>query len=262
MPTILPMLSIDAIPAFTDNYIWMMHDGVSAVVIDPGDARPVLQALESRSLRLQAVLVTHWHPDHIGGITELTAQHPAPVYAPRAESARIPQTRIALDDGERVEVLGRSFQVIAVPGHTLGHIAYFSDGVLFCGDTLFSAGCGRLFEGTPAQMHASLQKLAALPPETQVYCTHEYTTSNLAFAQAVEPQNPAIAQRIEEVKRLREANLPSLPTTLAQEFTFNPFLRCTEPRLIAAIQPRSAAPLTNEVEVFAILRVWKDAFRA
>lgn len=262
MRTILPMLRIDAIPAFTDNYLWLLHDGARAVVVDPGDAQPVLRALEAQALQLEAVLITHWHPDHTGGIAALTAHYPVPVYGPRAEQARIPQITQALDDGARIEVLSRTFEVTAVPGHTLGHIAYRSGELLFCGDTLFSAGCGRLFEGTPAQMYTSLQNIAALPPQTRVYCTHEYTLSNLAFAQAVEPHNAALAARYDEVRALRANHQPSLPITLARELEYNPFLRCSEPPVIAAAQARAREPLLEPAQVFAVLRKWKDEFKS
>lgn len=262
MATILPMLQIDAIPAFTDNYIWLMRRGNRAVVVDPGDAVPVLRELSARNLDLEAILITHWHPDHIGGLKQLLAHKAVPVYGPRAEAARIPQLTQQLDDGDRVRALDLDFDVLSLPGHTLGHIAFLSGEILFCGDTLFSAGCGRLFEGTPQQMHASLQRLAALPDETRVYCTHEYTTANLAFALAVEPGNPAVQQRSEEVKSLRAQNLPSLPSSIAAECRFNPFLRCKVPAVVEAAQYHSEKPLLEAVDVFATLRKWKDGFKS
>ena len=259
------MLSLHAIPAFTDNYIWLLQDGDSAIAVDPGDAAPLLRELQQRGLRLQAVLITHWHPDHIGGLDAVLAQHPVPVYGPRAEVARIPQLTRLLDDGDCVDALGIRWQVLALPGHTLGHIAFLGADILLCGDTLFSAGCGRLFEGTPQQMHTSLSQLAALPAQTRVYCTHEYTTANLAFARAVDPHNPAVTARSAEVADLRARGLPSLPTTIGAELSFNPFLRCDQPAVRAAVQAQSATsaqPLQDTPSVFASLRAWKDRFRA
>lgn len=256
------MLKMDAIPIFSDNYVWLLQRGARAVVVDPGDARPVLQELERRGLALEAILITHWHPDHIGGLPALRERYPAPVYGPRAEADKIPGLTRLLDDADKVHVLELDFEVISVPGHTLGHIAYRAGEILLCGDTLFSAGCGRLFEGTPQQMHASLSRLAALPGDTRVYCTHEYTTSNLAFAHAVEPDNPAVVQRTEQVRALRSSNLPSLPSTIADERRFNPFLRCTETAVIEAAQQHSQQALLEPEQVFTALRKWKDSYRA
>ncbi|MFP5304564.1 MAG: hydroxyacylglutathione hydrolase [Gammaproteobacteria bacterium] len=257
-------MQLHAIPAFSDNYLWTLVDGDRAVVVDPGDAAPVARFLDEHRLALEAILITHHHPDHIGGVATLLEQRPVPVYGPAAEAAPIRRLSTALADGDRVEVLGRRFEVIAVPGHTLGHIAYFSAGtppILLCGDTLFSAGCGRLFEGTPQQMHASLSRLAALPPETQVYCTHEYTLANLAFAQAVEPANADIAAHMAQVHELRAQNAPSLPTTLAIERRVNPFLRAGEAAVRSAAAAWAGAPLEDDVATFAALRRWKDGFR-
>ena len=262
MPNILPMLSIHAIPAFTDNYIWLLQRGRSALAVDPGDAVPLQRELQARDLVLEAILITHWHPDHIGGLSALLAGRQVPVYGPRAESARIPLMTQPLDDGDRLQALGFTWQVLSLPGHTLGHIAYLTNDILLCGDTLFSAGCGRLFEGTPQQMHASLSRLAALPPATRVYCTHEYTAANLAFARAVEPHNADVAMRSAEVAALRAKGLPSLPTTIGAELTFNPFLRCTEAQVVAAAQAQSSSRVESADAAFASLRAWKDRFRA
>lgn len=255
------MLDAYAIPAFTDNYLWLLSRGTDAVIIDPGDAAPVLEVLEQRGLNLRAILITHWHPDHIGGINPLLERGSVPVYGPRAEISKIPQLTHALDDGDRVTVLGQTFDVMAVPGHTLGHIAYYTEQQLFCGDTLFSAGCGRLFEGTPEQMHASLSRFAALPATTNVYCTHEYTLSNLAFAVAVEPQNMDLLKRLSDVRSLRAQNQPSLPSTLAIELASNPFLRSDCPDVVAAAEMQSGQSNMSHSQVFAVLRRWKDNFK-
>lgn len=256
------MLDVFAIPIFSDNYVWVIADAPRALVVDPGDAAPVQAALHQRGLHAEAVLVTHWHPDHIGGIAALSAQWPGlSVFGPRAEAARIPTLTHAVDDGDRITALGLEWQVLALPGHTLGHIAYRHQALLFSGDVLFSAGCGRLFEGTAAQMHASLARLAALPDDTQVHATHEYTEANLRFALAVEADNPALHARAAAVRELRAQQRPSLPVTLGAEKTYNPFLRCTEPAVIAAVSQQAQRALASEVEVFAALRQWKDRFR-
>jgi hydroxyacylglutathione hydrolase len=250
------------LPAFTDNYIWMLHDGQAAWVVDPGDAAPVFQALAAHSLKLSGILVTHHHPDHTGGVAELRKATGAAVVGPYRENMPEPLRRVAQD--ETVEVLGLSFRVIEVPGHTAGHIAYFCDAldgapVLFCGDTLFSGGCGRLFEGTPAQMLASLETLAALPGDTRVCCTHEYTLSNLKFAREVEPDNRALADYQEHCLALRAAHVPTLPSTIAQERAINPFLRSNQPTIVASSQRFDAAQTASQ-GVFATLRTWKNQF--
>jgi len=247
----------------------MLHDGENAVVVDPGQAEPVVEALDAAGLRLAAILVTHHHADHVGGIDALRPRlEGRPVYGPALES--IPRPFTALRDGDAIEVLGLHFRVIDVPGHTAGHIAYFQTPaagggplaapILFCGDTLFSAGCGRVFEGTPAQMYGSLQKLAALPAATQVCCTHEYTLANLRFAAAVEPANAQIAEYTASCRATREAGRPTLPSTLARERQINPFLRCTEPAAIAAARSQGAAS-DSAVDVFGALRAWKNHYR-
>lgn len=256
-------MQLHALPAFTDNYIWMLDDGRSAVVVDPGDAAPVQAALDAQGLRLAGILVTHHHADHTGGIDALRARLDGPVYGPAREA--IPSPFLPLIEGARIDVLGTPFRVIEVPGHTAGHIAYVQDDgcadpLLFCGDTLFSAGCGRLFEGTPAQMAASLAKLDALPAATRVCCTHEYTLSNLRFAAAVEPDNAEVAAHAGRCEALRREGRSTLPSTLATERRINPFLRCGEPAVAHAAR-REGAASDEPVAVFAALRDWKNRFR-
>ncbi len=258
-------LQISPIPAFTDNYLWLLQRGRHAAIVDPGDAAPVLRELAARGLSLCAILVTHHHADHIGGLVRLLQEFPGiPVYGPAAEARTIKPLSVSLREADRVSLpeLGLELDVWEVPGHTLGHIAYLGPGFTLCGDTLFSAGCGRLFEGTPEQMHASLSRLAALPPETQVYCTHEYTLSNLAFARAVEPASAVLAAETQRVKRLREHGAPSLPSSIGHEKNINPFLRLTDPSVLAAAQKQAGEALSSEIKVFAALRRWKDGFRA
>lgn len=256
-------MNLIALPAFSDNYIWMLHDGTQAVVVDPGDAAPVIEELDARRLALAAILVTHHHGDHVGGVDALRDRLRGQVYGPRRE--RIPQPYVGLDDGDAVEVLGLRFEVIDVPGHTAGHIAYFHQGVeptpiLFCGDTLFSAGCGRLFEGTPAQMHASLSRLAALPGDTRVCCAHEYTLSNLKFAAAVEPGNAERDAYVAWCEAARQRGEPTLPSSVARERAVNPFLRVDAPAIVNSALAHGAADATP-TSVFATLRQWKNDFR-
>lgn len=248
------------IPALSDNYIWMLHDGHGALVVDPGEAAPVLRALAQERVQLDAILVTHHHADHTAGIRELQEMSGAKVYGPAHE--RIADVQHPLEGGARVDVLGLSFGVIDVPGHTAGHIAYHCAGesILFCGDTLFSAGCGRLFEGTPAQMLASLNTLAALPGQTRVCCTHEYTLSNLRFAREVDPDNQALQRYQAQCSALREAGTPTLPSTMALELQINPFLRSEEPALAQAARRFDAAAAQAQ-GTFAVLRQWKNQFK-
>ena len=256
--------SIYRIPAFQDNYLWLIADtGGRAAVVDPGDAGPVLRTLEEHDLTLAAILATHHHPDHIGGVDELVRRYQCPVFGPRSQN--IPQVTHPVAEGDRVEILGASFAVQEVPGHTLDHIVYYStdladEPVLFAGDTLFAGGCGRLFEGTPGQMLSSLSKLANLPGDTRVYCAHEYTMANLRFASAVEPDNQDIAARVQEVKTLRENNIATVPTNLALEKRTNPFLRAGEPGVVRAAEQRLGNKPASAVETFAAIREWKDNF--
>ncbi|MBK1616607.1 hydroxyacylglutathione hydrolase [Rubrivivax gelatinosus] len=256
-------MKLVALPAFADNVIWMLHDGRDAVVVDPGDAAPVAAELDARGLRLGAILVTHHHPDHVGGIAALRARLAGPVWGPAHED--IPEPFVPLAEGDAVDVLGQRFEVLDVPGHTAGHIAYVQAGaaaqpLLFCGDTLFSAGCGRLLEGTAAQMAASLAKLAALPDDTRVCCAHEYTLSNLAFAAAVEPHNAAIEAYTALCQSRRASGQSTLPSKLATEREVNPFLRCRETAVVAAALAQGSRS-QHEVDVFAALRDWKNRYR-
>ena len=257
------MIQIDALPAFTDNYLWLLQDTAKrqCAVVDPGDAAPVFAWLAANpGWQLTDILVTHHHQDHVGGVAQLKQATGARVYGPATEN--IPARDIALEDNASIEVLGLELAVFAVPGHTLGHIAYYqaSQGLLFCGDTLFAAGCGRLFEGTPAQMHHSLSRFAALPDATQVYCAHEYTLSNLRFAQAVEPDNQDIAQRMQDAQGLREQNIPTVPSNIALEKLTNPFLRVHETSVKQKADERNPGASASAVGVFAALRAWKDKF--
>ncbi|HEX5803695.1 MAG TPA: hydroxyacylglutathione hydrolase [Azospira sp.] len=252
-------LAIQPLPAFRDNYIWLLSRAGCAVAVDPGDAAPVEAALAAQGLRLVAILVTHHHADHQGGVERLVARHGAAVYGPAAES--ITGLTRPLRGGERIEIadLDLGFDVLAVPGHTLGHLAYLAGDKLFCGDTLFGGGCGRLFEGTPQQMAASLAALAALPDDTAVYCAHEYTELNLRFALAVEPDNPALRRRVAEAAATRARGEPTLPSTIGLEKATNPFLRCAEAAVIAAARRRDPAA-DGPVGVFAAIRGWRNEF--
>ncbi len=260
---VTPMTSLRLIPvpALRDNYIWLMVDaGGNAIAVDPGDAEPVLSVLASQQLRLRTILLTHHHHDHVGGVAGLLNHAAAEVYAP--VDARISQVTHRVSDGERIvlPLPAVSLDVLAVPGHTLSHVAYHGDGVLFSGDTLFSLGCGRLFEGSPAQMLASLQRLAALPAHTQVCCGHEYTLENGHFASSVEPNNPDLAMRIAQARSLRAQSMPTLPSSLAEELACNPFLR-TDTSILAALLDAQLPAGADSTARFALLRRLKDDFR-
>ena len=254
------MIQVNPVPAFKDNYIWLIGhtDSRRVAMVDPGDARPVLDALQRQSLTPCAILLTHHHRDHVGGVTELLRHFDIPVYGPAHEP--VPTITHPLREGDRVTLpeICLTLSVLDVPGHTRGAIAYYGHGCLFCGDTLFTAGCGYLFEGTPPQMYHSLGKLAALAPETQVYCGHEYTLDNLSFARVVEPHNADIRARITEATRLRARNLPTVPAPLELELRTNPFLRCRTPVVTAAAENYAGRPLSTSAEVFAVVRRWKD----
>lgn len=248
------------LPAFKDNYIWVLRDDRHAAVIDPGDAGPVLEYLAAERLRLTAILATHHHGDHVGGIGDLLGHFDVPVYGPKNEP--ITTLTRSLAEGDRVDIpeLAARFSVLEIPGHTRAHIAYYDAKRLFCGDTLFACGCGRVFEGTPQQMHVSLQKLAALPDETLVYCAHEYTLANIRFARAVEPGNAPLAERERTDARTRQEGRPTVPSSLAHEKATNPFLRCSRPEVIESASRYLGSRVTDPVQVFTAIRKWKNEF--
>lgn len=256
------MIEILPLPAFKDNYIWLLRADGFVAVVDPGDAVPVLDYLKKSGERLCAILLTHHHADHIGGVPEILAGHPVPVYGPQAEN--IDCVSHALSGADRIVLpaISAAFDVISIPGHTRGHIAYYGAAfdALFCGDTLFGAGCGRLFEGTPAQMQVSLARLAALPGATRIFCGHEYTEANLTFARAVEPANGAIHRRSHDVGVVRAAGRPSLPSRIDIELATNPFLRWDSPAVCAAAAARLGHAPENAVETFTAIREWKNQF--
>lgn len=257
----LPAMRPEPLPAFTDNYIWTLPgDDGGLLVVDPGDATPVLAACAG-GRRPSAILLTHHHADHTGGVAVLLERWPGtPVFGPA--DPRIPCVSHPVGDGDVVDVAGRQFEVLAVPGHTVSHVAFHGHGILFCGDTLFSLGCGRLFEGTPGELLGSLDRLAALPLGTLVCCGHEYTLANAAFARVVDPDNQALARRQQEVIAMRGSGSPTLPSTLADELACNPFLRVDAPAVREAVAARDPAAAGDRVATFAGLRRWKDDFRA
>ena len=255
-------LHLKPLTALSDNYIWLLSDDFgNALVVDPGEAQPVIDELQRQQLQLRAILLTHHHPDHIGGVTELCRMAELEVHAPN--DPRIPLATHRVGDGDRVR-LGSphcEFDVIGVPGHTLSHIAFYGHDLLFSGDTLFSVGCGRMFEGTASQMLASLDRLAALPEHTRLCCGHEYTLANCAFAESIDPGNLALSRRFASARDQREAGQPTLPSLLADELDCNPFLRIDEPAIIEALAGEAAAN-ADRCSRFAVLRQLKDAFRA
>ncbi len=248
--------------AFSDNYIWTLRDATHAIVVDPGDAMPVQAYLAAEKLELAAIIITHHHNDHIGGVKALVAGRSIPVYGPH--DPRVPDATQRLREGESITLphFGIQLSVLEVPGHTSSHIAYYStdENILFCGDTLFAAGCGRLFEGTPAQMHDSLGKFMRLPDTTRVYCTHEYTLSNIRFARAADPANSALQDWEARAKAMREVDVPTVPTTIALERATNPFVRCSESGVIASASQHAGKPLSDPVGVLGAIREWKNNF--
>ncbi len=250
------MFSISAVPCFDDNYIWVLQSGRQAIAVDPGDAAPLLAHLERKALTLAAILITHRHADHIGGLPALAERYAVPVYGP----ASIAHITHPVRAGDSLLLLDIPIQILATPGHTHEHLSYLTGEALFCGDTLFGAGCGRVFEGSMEEMHASLMRLADLPSETLVCCAHEYTQSNLRFAAAVEPQNDAIGARISDTRTKRAIDQPTVPSTIGLERATNPFLRCDHPDVITSARqhtPQASTP----AEIFATLRNWKNHFK-
>ena len=256
------MFEVSALKAFSDNYIWTLVKGNEVTVVDPGDPEPVIKYLDEKGLTLKNILITHHHFDHTGGIEKLTELYSCEVYGPGG--GHIKGIGVSIKDNEEFSLSNITFKAFATPGHTLDHLSYYvaddSDPLLFCGDTLFSGGCGRLFEGTPKQMHKSLSRLTELPGKTKVFCTHEYTESNLRFAIAVEPNNSHIKDKIEEVLDLRSKDIETLPSTISEELNINPFLRCNQTDVINSAESYSKAQLSESHEVLGVIREWKDNF--
>lgn len=248
------------IPAYQDNYIWILHNDQHAWVVDPGDAAPVQRYLDQHGLSLCGILITHHHWDHVNGLEQLQEQHDCPAYAPNDDRIPGQLTRVTEGDVVKVPELNLQFHVLETPGHTLTHICYHNDTGLFCGDTLFSMGCGRMFEGTPEVYLDSLDKLKSLPPETRVYCTHEYTTTNVTFARTVDPNNERLKKYADQVAATRQQNHPTLPTILQREMQLNPFLRTHESTIQEAVTQQFQHTVTDAVSCFAGLRQWKDQF--
>ena len=253
-------LEIKPIPALSDNYIWALVQDEYCILVDPGEAAPAMEFLDTEGLKLAALLLTHHHPDHVGGVEAIRKGHPCPAWGPA--DPRMPAGISTVSEGDHIELaeLGLSFETIETPGHTSSHVIFHAPGILLSGDTLFSAGCGRIFEGTPEQMLHSLDKLAALPGETRFYCGHEYTEANARFALEVEPDNPAVRDHLERARELGRAGLPTLPDTLEHDRQVNPFLRTREPAVAEAARRREKLPDQRPESVFGAIRRWKDQF--
>ncbi len=256
------MLEIIPLPALKDNYIWLLKNTISrhVAIVDPSEAEPVLNVIKSEGLIPIAIMITHHHWDHVGGISGITEQFDIPVYTPKTESVVGSTNPVGEGDVVALTELSLNLKILDVPGHTSGAVAYYTDAMVFSGDTLFTAGCGRMFEGTPPQMHASLSKFKTLPDSTLLYCGHEYTVANLKFAAKVEPNNVAIQRRLQLAEETRKSNHPTVPATLAEEKETNPFLRCEERDVISAASHFSAKKLNETADVFAAVRQWKDHF--
>ncbi len=261
------VISVAAIPAFSDNYIWKIvsADQKQVVLVDPGDAQVCIDNIERHNQQIVAILITHHHADHTGGVAQLVKyakqkQWPIKVYGPKAEHTPCNTDKVDQQSSVLISELSLTFKVIDLPGHTLGHIAYYANNMLFCGDTLFSAGCGRLFEGSPEQMFNSLQKLAKLPNDTLVYCTHEYTLANLEFALTVDNNNRALKNYQQQVMTLRDKGDISLPSSIAKELSINPFLRCHDSNIRHSVSQYQHTRLENDLDTFTALRLWKDKF--
>lgn len=256
------MIEVHPIKAFSDNYIWLIKNTASGhcLLVDPGQPEPVLQYLSTHNLTLEAILITHKHADHVGGVKQILKAHPVPVYGPHTEVKAWADHDVKQGQTLQFPLTDISFEVLSIPGHTLGHVAFYADKRLFCGDTLFVAGCGRVFEGTMAQMYQSLQLLTTLPEETQIYCAHEYTLSNLAFANTVDSGNQALIDFTQKAQEMREQDIPTVPSSIGLEKRINPFLRCHEPKVIQAARQRDMIIGSDPVDVFASIRRWKDEF--
>jgi len=257
------MPHFEPVPAFSDNYVWLITDPPSpaVVVVDPGEAAPVIQILQKRMLELGAILLTHHHGDHVGGVDEILRARRVPVFGPARENIPVVDHPVQGGDSVPLPDLDLDLEVIDVPGHTAGHIAYRGPDFALVGDTLFAGGCGRVFEGTPEQMHASLNRLAHLPDETLIYCAHEYTVANLSFAREVEPYNEVLKARLGAARSARAEGRPTVPSTIAEELETNPFLRCENSAVIAAAEARAGLDLPTAVDVFAVIRGWKDGWQ-
>lgn len=255
-------IKITPIPILKDNYVWCIIDQLQseALIVDPGSAQVVQAYLKRNKLNLKGILITHHHWDHTNGARELKNIYKIPVYASKLE--KVTEKTMEVSDGETITINGfpLALKAMLIPGHTLGHLAYYNEEMVFCGDTLFASGCGKLFEGTPKQMYDSLQKIAFLPVQTKIYCGHEYTLQNLRFAEAVEPTNQKILERIAKVSSLRKQNKPTLPSLLQEEMETNPFLRCDQTKVKESVEKQSGRTLNDPIEVFAALRYWKDNF--